>query len=122
MTGDAGNGKPIEVFVQGISHAVDGSGRVSFGLSDVVIALSVGKKDDGSLPSSGVAEETAAAPFGGDSDVSICHHDAVVVKDFYKKFYNSLGRVPNHYSSSIGKTRGLLSFSKGIGWEGLITV
>ncbi|GJV13441.1 hypothetical protein Tco_1354982 [Tanacetum coccineum] len=42
MTGDAGNGKPMEVFVQGISHAVDGSGRVSSGLSDVVIALSVG--------------------------------------------------------------------------------
>ncbi|GKB01051.1 hypothetical protein Tco_0829095 [Tanacetum coccineum] len=40
--------------------------------------------------------------------------DAVVVRDFYKKFYNSLGRVPNRCSSSIGKTRGLLSFSKGI--------
>nr|GFA72926.1 hypothetical protein [Tanacetum cinerariifolium] len=26
---------------------------------------------------------------------------AVVVRDFYKKFYNSLGRVPNHCSSSI---------------------
>nr|GEV16582.1 hypothetical protein [Tanacetum cinerariifolium] len=48
--------------------------------------------------------------------------DAVVVGDFYKKFYNSLGRVPNRYSSSIGKTRGLLSFSRGIGWEGLIMV
>ncbi|GKB56563.1 hypothetical protein Tco_0912749 [Tanacetum coccineum] len=48
--------------------------------------------------------------------------DAVVVRDFYKKFYNSLGRLPNRCSSSIGKTRGLLSFSKGIGWEGLITV
>ncbi|GJX24544.1 hypothetical protein Tco_0230840 [Tanacetum coccineum] len=43
--------------------------------------------------------------------------DAVVVRDFYKKFYNSLGRVPNRCSSSIGKTRGLLSFSRGIGWE-----
>ncbi|GKD95292.1 hypothetical protein Tco_1375129 [Tanacetum coccineum] len=41
--------------------------------------------------------------------------DAVVVRDFYKKFYNSLGRVPNHYSSSLGKTRGLSSFSRGIG-------
>ncbi|GJW21293.1 putative ribonuclease H-like domain-containing protein [Tanacetum coccineum] len=40
--------------------------------------------------------------------------DAVVVRDFYKKFYNSLGRVPNRCSSSIGKTRGLLSFSRGI--------
>ncbi|GJR52665.1 zf-CCHC domain-containing protein [Tanacetum coccineum] len=46
----------------------------------------------------------------------------IVVRDFYKKFYNSLGRVPNHCSSSIGKTRGLLSFSRGIGWEGLITI
>ncbi|GJS63451.1 putative reverse transcriptase domain-containing protein [Tanacetum coccineum] len=46
----------------------------------------------------------------------------VVTGDFSKKFYNSIGRVPNHYSSSIGKTRGLLSFSRGIGWECLITV
>nr|GFA41718.1 hypothetical protein [Tanacetum cinerariifolium] len=41
--------------------------------------------------------------------------DAVIVRDFYKKFYNSLGRVPNRCSSSIGKTQGLLSFSRGIG-------
>ncbi|GKG16737.1 hypothetical protein Tco_0361694, partial [Tanacetum coccineum] len=40
--------------------------------------------------------------------------------DFYKKFYNSLGRAPNRCSSSIGKTRGLLSFTLRIGWEGLI--
>ncbi|GJY29857.1 hypothetical protein Tco_0405624 [Tanacetum coccineum] len=40
--------------------------------------------------------------------------DAVVVRDFYKKFYNSLGRVPNR-CNSIGKTRGLLSFSREIG-------
>ncbi|GKD38964.1 hypothetical protein Tco_1259171, partial [Tanacetum coccineum] len=39
--------------------------------------------------------------------------DAVVVRDFYKKFYNSLGRVHNCCSSSIGKTQGLLSFSRG---------
>nr|GEY28738.1 putative reverse transcriptase domain-containing protein [Tanacetum cinerariifolium] len=39
--------------------------------------------------------------------------DAVVVRDFSKKFYNSLGGVPNR-CSSIGKTRGLLSFSRGI--------
>ncbi|GJV19975.1 retrovirus-related pol polyprotein from transposon TNT 1-94 [Tanacetum coccineum] len=44
------------------------------------------------------------------------------LQDFNKKFYNSLGRVPNRCISSIGKTRGLLSFSGGIGWEGLITV
>nr|GEU30782.1 retrovirus-related Pol polyprotein from transposon TNT 1-94 [Tanacetum cinerariifolium] len=48
--------------------------------------------------------------------------NAVVVRDFYKKFYNSLGRVPNRCSSSICKTQGLLSFSKGIGWESLIMV
>ncbi|GJT47822.1 hypothetical protein Tco_0973979 [Tanacetum coccineum] len=41
--------------------------------------------------------------------------DAFVVRDFYKKFYNSLGIVPNRCSSSIGKTRGLLSFYRGIG-------
>nr|GEV37682.1 reverse transcriptase domain-containing protein [Tanacetum cinerariifolium] len=35
--------------------------------------------------------------------------------DFNKKFYNSLGRVPDRCSSRIGKTRGLLSLSKGIG-------
>ncbi|GJT17367.1 ribonuclease H-like domain-containing protein [Tanacetum coccineum] len=28
--------------------------------------------------------------------------------DFNKKFYNSLGRAPNHCSSSIGKTRGVV--------------
>nr|GEU98236.1 hypothetical protein [Tanacetum cinerariifolium] len=39
--------------------------------------------------------------------------NAVVVRKFYKKFYNSLGRVPNR-CSSIGKTKGLLSFSRGI--------
>ncbi|GKB32950.1 hypothetical protein Tco_0872351 [Tanacetum coccineum] len=50
--------------------------------------------------------------------VTVSETDAVVIRDFYKKLYNSLGRVPNHCSSSIGKTRGLLSFSRGIGWEG----
>nr|GEY45078.1 hypothetical protein [Tanacetum cinerariifolium] len=40
--------------------------------------------------------------------------DAVVIRDFYKMFYISLGRVPNRCSSSIGKTLGLLSFSRGI--------
>nr|GEV16872.1 hypothetical protein [Tanacetum cinerariifolium] len=43
------------------------------------------------------------------------NNGAVVVRDFYKKFYNSQARVPNRCSSSIGKTRGLLSFSRGIG-------
>nr|GEY52983.1 hypothetical protein [Tanacetum cinerariifolium] len=41
--------------------------------------------------------------------------DVVVVRDFYKKFYNFLGRVTNHCSSSIGKNQRLLSFSRGIG-------
>nr|GEW94922.1 hypothetical protein [Tanacetum cinerariifolium] len=41
--------------------------------------------------------------------------------DFYMKFYNSLGRVPNRCSSSIGKTRGLLSFSKGIDMAPLLS-
>nr|GEY77319.1 reverse transcriptase domain-containing protein [Tanacetum cinerariifolium] len=53
-------------------------------------------------------------------DMSTDYHpqtDAVVIRDFYKKFYNSLGRVPNRCSSSIGKTRRLLSFFRGIGWE-----
>ncbi|GKC88793.1 hypothetical protein Tco_1149442, partial [Tanacetum coccineum] len=39
MTGDVGNGKPIDVFVHGISHAMDGSGRVYFDLSNVVIQV-----------------------------------------------------------------------------------
>nr|GEY20474.1 UBN2 domain-containing protein [Tanacetum cinerariifolium] len=52
--------------------------------------------------------------------VEVMKTDVVVIRDFYKKFYNSLGKAPNRCSSSIGKTRGLLSFSRGIGWEGLI--
>ncbi|GJV34963.1 hypothetical protein Tco_1407440 [Tanacetum coccineum] len=28
--------------------------------------------------------------------------------DFYKKFYNTLGRAPNRCSSSIGKNRGVV--------------
>ncbi|GJV16385.1 retrovirus-related pol polyprotein from transposon TNT 1-94 [Tanacetum coccineum] len=45
--------------------------------------------------------------------LSPCKIVAVVLRDFYKKFYNSLGSVPNR--CSIGKTRRLLSFSMGIG-------
>nr|GEU81871.1 hypothetical protein [Tanacetum cinerariifolium] len=52
---------------------------------------------------------TLITPAGNAVDV-----DAVVVRDFCTKFYNSLGRVPNYCSSSIGKTRGLLSFSRRI--------
>nr|GEU49910.1 potassium channel AKT1-like [Tanacetum cinerariifolium] len=39
-----------------------------------------------------------------DDEVTNCAIDAVVIRDFYKKFYNSIGRVPNRCSSSIGKT------------------
>ncbi|GJZ17696.1 hypothetical protein Tco_0553819, partial [Tanacetum coccineum] len=71
MIGDAGNGNPGSVFVQGASHVVNGnaeltlvgSERVSSGPKDVVIALSVGEKGDGSLPSSVANEEVAATPF-----------------------------------------------------------
>nr|GEW20997.1 hypothetical protein [Tanacetum cinerariifolium] len=60
MTSGAGNGKSGDVFVQGASHVVDddvelsvvGSERVSFGPNDVVVALTVEEKGDGSLPSS----------------------------------------------------------------------
>ncbi|GKE28537.1 hypothetical protein Tco_1443921 [Tanacetum coccineum] len=57
-----------------------------------------------------------------DSNVLFEVVDAVFIRGFYKKFYNSLDIVPNRCSSSIGKTQGLLSFSRRIGWEGLITV
>nr|GEV09740.1 copia protein [Tanacetum cinerariifolium] len=44
------------------------------------------------------------------------HPCSVIAVDFYMKFYNSLGRAPNRCSSSsIGKARGLLSFTRGIG-------
>ncbi|GJU71377.1 reverse transcriptase domain-containing protein [Tanacetum coccineum] len=33
--------------------------------------------------------------------------------DFYTKFYNSLGRAPNHCSSSIGKTQGVVIVHSG---------
>ncbi|GJU47285.1 hypothetical protein Tco_1204551 [Tanacetum coccineum] len=54
----------------GTSHVLDdvakvtviGSGRVSFGLTDVVVALSVGEKGDGSLSSSAINEEATANP------------------------------------------------------------
>ncbi|GJV12613.1 hypothetical protein Tco_1354154 [Tanacetum coccineum] len=54
----------------GTSHVLDdvaevtviGSGRVSSGLIDVVVALSVGEKGDGSLSSSTINEEATAYP------------------------------------------------------------
>ncbi|GJU24349.1 hypothetical protein Tco_1162970 [Tanacetum coccineum] len=72
MTGDVDNGNPGSVFVQGASHVVDGnaeltlvgSERVSSGPNDVVVALSIGEKGDGSLPSSVTDEEAVATPSG----------------------------------------------------------
>ncbi|GJR22053.1 hypothetical protein Tco_0970580 [Tanacetum coccineum] len=46
------------------------TGRVSFNLSDVVITLSAGEKDDGSLPSSGVAEKTTVVAH---ADLGVYH-------------------------------------------------
>ncbi|GKF63562.1 hypothetical protein Tco_0187010, partial [Tanacetum coccineum] len=69
VTGDADKDKPTEILVQRVSHAVDadgdlvveGLGRVSSGPSDIVVALSVGEKNDDPPSSSGV-EEVAASP------------------------------------------------------------
>ncbi|GKF92613.1 hypothetical protein Tco_0279332, partial [Tanacetum coccineum] len=69
----ATNAKSRSVFVQGTSCALDdtigvtavGSERASSNPSDVVVALSAGKKGDGSLPSSAADEEAAANPYGG---------------------------------------------------------
>ncbi|GKB29081.1 hypothetical protein Tco_0868482 [Tanacetum coccineum] len=58
----AGNHKLGEVFVQGISHVVPRSERVSSNPNDVVVALSAGEKDSGSLPSPSVTEEAVVAP------------------------------------------------------------
>ncbi|GJV04457.1 hypothetical protein Tco_1338026 [Tanacetum coccineum] len=72
MTNGAGNGNPGNVLVQGVSCVVDDgaeltlvkSERVFSDPSDVVVALSVGEKDDGLLPSSSAAEAAVAAPSG----------------------------------------------------------
>ncbi|GJV21870.1 hypothetical protein Tco_1370890 [Tanacetum coccineum] len=72
MTNGATHSKSGGVFVQGTSHVSDnvvevtvvGSECVSFGLIDVVVALSAGEKDDGSFPSSVVDEKAAANPSG----------------------------------------------------------
>nr|GEX06496.1 hypothetical protein [Tanacetum cinerariifolium] len=45
-------------------HGARGSERVSSSASDVVVALSVGEKGDGFVPSSIIDEEAAATPFG----------------------------------------------------------
>ncbi|GKE56711.1 hypothetical protein Tco_1495896 [Tanacetum coccineum] len=70
MTDGAAHSKSEGVFVQGTSHVLDdvvemtmvGSERVSFCLTDVVVALSAGKKGDGSAPST--VEEVVVPPFG----------------------------------------------------------
>ncbi|GKF29542.1 hypothetical protein Tco_0095884, partial [Tanacetum coccineum] len=71
MTDGAAHSKSEGVFVQGTSHVLDdvaevtvvGSECVSFGLTDVVVALSVGEKGDGSAPSSTI-KEVVVPPFG----------------------------------------------------------
>ncbi|GKD13195.1 hypothetical protein Tco_1197602, partial [Tanacetum coccineum] len=70
ITDDAANAMSRSVFVWGTSCALDdtvgvtavGSERASSDPSDVVVALSAGKKGDGSLPSSAADEEAAANP------------------------------------------------------------
>ncbi|GJW37770.1 hypothetical protein Tco_0060690 [Tanacetum coccineum] len=72
MTDGAAPSKSRGVFVQGISHVLDdvaevmavGSERVSSCPTDVIMALSVGEKGDGSLLSSPVDEEASPNPFG----------------------------------------------------------
>ncbi|GKA09205.1 hypothetical protein Tco_0688536 [Tanacetum coccineum] len=72
MTGGAAPSKSGSVFVQGTSHILDdfvkvaavGSERVSSGPTDVVVALSVGEKGNGSLPSSAVDKEADVNPSG----------------------------------------------------------
>ncbi|GKD14903.1 hypothetical protein Tco_1199310 [Tanacetum coccineum] len=73
------NDKPRNVFLHGVSHTIgedDGSSlalgpkRVSFGPNDVVVALSIGKKDSGSsslsflVTAPDTTEEVVAAPSG----------------------------------------------------------
>ncbi|GKA17097.1 hypothetical protein Tco_0696934, partial [Tanacetum coccineum] len=72
MTDDTAAIKFGHAFMQGISVALYdvvelvevGSGRVSSGPNDVVVALSAHEKGDGLDPSSAVDEEAAANPFG----------------------------------------------------------
>ncbi|GKE32354.1 hypothetical protein Tco_1451676 [Tanacetum coccineum] len=73
------NDKPRDVFMQGVSHTVSedvgsslaqGQERVSFGPNDVVVALSVGEKDNGSsslsfpITALDTTEEVVTAPSG----------------------------------------------------------
>ncbi|GKA52440.1 hypothetical protein Tco_0745755 [Tanacetum coccineum] len=71
MIDGATHAKSESAFVQGTSYVLDevaevtvvGSECVSSSPGDVVVALSVGEKVDGSLPSSATNEETIANPF-----------------------------------------------------------
>nr|GEW23002.1 hypothetical protein [Tanacetum cinerariifolium]GEX68699.1 hypothetical protein [Tanacetum cinerariifolium] len=70
MTDGATHAKSGSAFVHGTSYVLDevaevtvvGSERISFDPTDVVMALSVGEKVDGSLPSFVADEETTANP------------------------------------------------------------
>ncbi|GKD06550.1 hypothetical protein Tco_1181524, partial [Tanacetum coccineum] len=61
MTDDAATVKSGHAFVQELVEV--GSGRVSSGTNDVVVALFVSEKGDGLDPSSATGEEAAANPF-----------------------------------------------------------
>ncbi|GJV87373.1 hypothetical protein Tco_1531311 [Tanacetum coccineum] len=65
------NDKLGYIFMQGVSHTIGedvgsslayGPERASFGPNDVVVALSIGEKDNGSLSSPSAAEEDVASP------------------------------------------------------------
>ncbi|GKE05339.1 hypothetical protein Tco_1397357, partial [Tanacetum coccineum] len=72
MTDDTVAAKSGHAFVQGISVTLEdvvelvevGSGRASSGPNDVVVALSVGEKGDGLVPSFAAGEEAAANSSG----------------------------------------------------------
>ncbi|GKA45602.1 hypothetical protein Tco_0738398, partial [Tanacetum coccineum] len=53
-----------DIFNRPDAEMTDGSERVSFGLTDVVVALSAGEKGDGSLSSSAVDAEATTNPYG----------------------------------------------------------
>nr|GEX54569.1 hypothetical protein [Tanacetum cinerariifolium] len=72
MTNGATHAKSGNSFMQGTSYVLDdvakvimvGSKRVSSGLGNVVVALSIGEKVDGLLPSSAADEEATSNPSG----------------------------------------------------------
>nr|GEV70204.1 hypothetical protein [Tanacetum cinerariifolium] len=72
MTNGATHAKSVNSFMQGTSYVLDdvakvivvGSKCVSSGPGNVVMALSIGEKVDGLLPSSAADEEATSNPFG----------------------------------------------------------